>query len=82
MGRTDWKALKKLDEKTIEARARSDRDADDLDWARAEVHVPHKEKVSIRIDADVLQHFRTGGRGYQSRINRVLRRYVEAQRTG
>ena len=37
-----------------------------------------KELVSIRIDPDVLSWFRQQGRRYQTRINAVLRSYVEA----
>jgi len=37
-----------------------------------------KELVSIRIDPDVLGWFRNQGRKYQTRINAVLRSYVEA----
>ncbi len=35
-----------------------------------------KEAVNIRLDPDVLAHFRGGGRGWQSRINAVLRKAV------
>lgn len=41
---------------------------------------PHKEQVSLRIDADVLDWFRSQGRGYQSRMNALLRAYMEAHR--
>lgn len=33
-----------------------------------------KQPVSVRLDADVLAHFRKGGPGWQSRINAVLRK--------
>ena len=35
-----------------------------------------KEVVNIRLDPDVLARFRAGGRGWQSRINGVLRKAV------
>lgn len=41
---------------------------------------PAKETITIRLDADVLAWFR--GRGYQTRINRVLRLFVQAQAPG
>jgi uncharacterized protein (DUF4415 family) len=45
-----------------------------------EVRMPQpKELVSIRIDPDVLGWFRKQERGYQTRINAVLRSYIEAQ---
>jgi uncharacterized protein (DUF4415 family) len=33
-----------------------------------------KRPVSLRLDPEVLAHFRRGGRGWQSRINTVLRK--------
>jgi uncharacterized protein (DUF4415 family) len=33
-----------------------------------------KEQVSLRLDQDVLDHFRAGGPGWQDRINTALRR--------
>jgi uncharacterized protein (DUF4415 family) len=45
---------------------------------RGEFYRPLKKPVTIRLDADVLAWFKdhTSGGGYQSEINRVLRRYV------
>jgi uncharacterized protein (DUF4415 family) len=39
-----------------------------------------KQAISLRIDQDVLAWFRNGGPGYQTRMNAVLRAFVEAQR--
>ena len=48
-------------------------------WDRARIVYPRKERVSLGIDADVLAWFRRQGRGYQARINSVLRRHYERQ---
>jgi len=40
--------------------------------------VPPKRSVSLRIDADVLEWFKSKGAGYQTRINSVLRAFTEA----
>ncbi len=40
--------------------------------------VPRKELLSLRIDADVIEWFRKQGAGYQSRMNALLRAYMEA----
>jgi uncharacterized protein (DUF4415 family) len=40
--------------------------------------VPPKASVSLRIDVDVLEWFKSRGRGYQTRINAVLRAFKEA----
>jgi uncharacterized protein (DUF4415 family) len=36
--------------------------------------------LGLRLDGDVLRWFKARGKGYQTRINSVLRRYMEAQR--
>lgn len=52
----------------------------DAVWVKA-VDVPHgKKQISLRIDEDVLNFFRQTGKRYQSRMNAVLRSYVEAHR--
>lgn len=42
--------------------------------------VPAKSLLSLRIDADVLAWFRAQGRGYQSRMNALLRAFMEAHK--
>lgn len=32
-----------------------------------------KERITIRLDADILEHFRNSGRGWQGKINKILR---------
>ncbi len=39
-----------------------------------------KKQVTLRLDPDVLTYFRKQGKGYQSTINAVLRRYVEERK--
>jgi uncharacterized protein (DUF4415 family) len=41
---------------------------------------PVKTLISLRLDPDVVQHFRRGGRGWQSRINQALRKAVKVRR--
>ena len=55
-----------------------------VDWEGLAVTPrPGKVAVSVRLDADVLAFFRADGRGYQTRINAVLRSYMVArQRAG
>lgn len=50
-------------------------------WHHAHVKVPcqpTKEKMTIRLDADMLWWYRGMGHGYQNRINEVLRCYMDA----
>lgn len=50
-------------------------------WENAKVRWPKNKKViSIRLDEDVLAFFQKQGKGYQSKINAVLRSYVEYHR--
>ena len=47
-------------------------------WETAEVAYPEPKKtVTIRLDRDVLAWFKSAGKGYQSRMNVVLRSYME-----
>jgi uncharacterized protein (DUF4415 family) len=39
---------------------------------------PNKAQLTIRVDKDVLTWFKSQGRGYQTRINSLLRAYMEA----
>ncbi|MBI1876671.1 MAG: BrnA antitoxin family protein [Chloroflexi bacterium] len=39
---------------------------------------PKKVQLTLRVDSDVLEWFKQQGRGYQSRINALLRAYMEA----
>jgi len=50
------------------------------DWTNLKVDWPQpKQAISLRIDQDVLAWFRDGGPGYQTRMNAVLRAFVDAQ---
>jgi uncharacterized protein (DUF4415 family) len=40
-----------------------------------------KQIVTIRLDVDMLEWFKSGGPGYQTRINQVLREHMESHRT-
>lgn len=40
--------------------------------------IPPKTSIALRVDADVLEWFRSQGPGYQTRINAVLRAFKEA----
>ena len=50
-------------------------------WSETTVVEPvTKQAISLRVDADVLQWFKTQGPRYQSRINVVLRSYMSQRR--
>jgi len=79
-GATDFKRL----------RAMRDADIDFSDipklgksfWKTARLTMPEpKDRLTIRVDHDVVQWLKKNGRGYQTRINAILRSYMEAQST-
>jgi uncharacterized protein (DUF4415 family) len=49
-------------------------------FAHAIIWPGPKKQITLRVDPDVLTFFRKQGKGYQSTMNAVLRKYVEAQR--
>ncbi len=44
--------------------------------------VPMKQIVTIRLDIDMLNWFKSGGPGYQTRINQILRDHMDAAKAG
>jgi uncharacterized protein (DUF4415 family) len=48
------------------------------EWA--ELYKPIKKPITLRIDADVLAWFKKQGQGYQTRINRALRKLMDESR--
>jgi uncharacterized protein (DUF4415 family) len=81
-GKSDRARIRQWTDAEIEKMAASDPDHPALDaafWKGVE-RLPRKEAISIKLDDDVLSFFRRQGRGYQTRINAVLRRYMQARR--
>lgn len=79
-GKTDLDRLRAMTEEEIEEGIRRDPDSDtaDFDWSKAMLVIPkRKEAISIRLDEDVLTFFKSLGTGYQTRINAVLRYFME-----
>ena len=82
--KVDWAAFDALTDADIAAAIRDDPDAApelDADWfATATLVMPaSKEQISIRLDRDVLEHFRKYPR-YQTRINAILRAAMEHEK--
>ncbi len=82
-GKTDWRRVEALTDERIRRGIEEDPDAHPTDadfWNKAKLVMPQvKEIMTIRLDADVLEWFRKQGRGYQTRINAILRSYMRAQ---
>ncbi len=80
--RTDWPRVDAMTEDELERSIADDPDWRDIpeDWYRdAERVVPMaKTPLSLRLDGDVVAFFKATGRGYQTRMNAVLRAYMRA----
>ena len=79
-GKTDWARVDALTDEDIARAVANDPDAVpiDIDWSDAVLVIPPKKKaISIRVDEDVLDYFKSEGDGYQRRINAVLRSYMQ-----
>ena len=78
------KALAPAEVAAVEDAAISFDDIPELDetfWREAELVEPDRtEQITLRVKRSVLDHFRAPGKGYQTRINRVLESYVRARR--
>ena len=78
---TDWRRLRRMSAADIRKGIAADPDArvtDEQFWKSAKVVMPTpKEIVTMRLDADLLRWFRRH-RGYQTRINAILRAYMRA----
>ena len=80
--RSNWTKSAALTKRQIEKAVAADSDEARMvvDWDNATVELPAPKAVlNMRIDRDVLNYFRKTGRGYQTRINAVLRAFIDAQ---
>jgi uncharacterized protein (DUF4415 family) len=82
-GRADLARLRRMTDAEIERTSPPELKNLPADfWDNAELVPPViKEPISLRVDADVLTWFRLQGPRYQSRMNAVLRAYMDAKVT-
>ena len=77
-GKTDFKRVREMRDEDID-----DSDIPKLDesfWKHATLTVPEpKDRLTIRLDHDLVQWLKKRGSGYQTRINAILRSYMNAQ---
>ena len=81
-GKTDYARLDAMTDEDIARAVKDDPHSPplDIDWTQARlVRPPGKEIVTVRLDRDMLDWFRAQGKGYQTRINQVLRAFYEAK---
>jgi len=81
---TDWERLNAMSEAEVERLAAEDMAELGItpDWMEhTRVVFPRaKERVTVRLDTDIVAWLKAQGRGYQTRINAILRAYVASQK--
>lgn len=77
VSKTDWKRLETMKDEDIDTTDIAELGEDF--FQRTELRAPAKQTVSIRLDSDVLEWFKEQGQGYQTRINQLLRVYMETK---
>jgi uncharacterized protein (DUF4415 family) len=82
--RSDWNAVRAMTQAEVERLADEEDGPLPDGWEDTiTLGLPEpKQDVHIRLDAAVLRWFRAHGRGYQTRINAVLRSFVDARERG
>lgn len=83
-GQSDWAKADSITDEDLERLIAEDGDEAPLPaaWPEGvEIGLPQpKAHMNLRIDADVVDWFKQQGRGYQTRMNAVLRAFMEAHR--
>jgi uncharacterized protein (DUF4415 family) len=73
---TDWERVDALTDDEIDAN--DILPLDDEFFANAELILPEpKQAITIRVDKEVLDWYKSQGKGYQTRMNAVLRMFME-----
>lgn len=76
---TDFAALDTMTEEELEASIDPEEEGE-FDWSTIQVGFPGpKERLTVRFDVNIVEWFKRQGPGYQTRMNEVLKSYVEAQ---
>jgi uncharacterized protein (DUF4415 family) len=81
--RTDWAKIDAMTEADLERAIAEDEDQRDLepDWTRAELVLPRPgQSVHPSLEPEVVDFFKAGGTGHITRVQAVLRAYVDAQK--
>jgi uncharacterized protein (DUF4415 family) len=80
--KTDWKRVNAMSQAEVERLADEEDGPLPDGWEDTIIiGFPFKRDIHIRLDGDIIDWFKAHGRGYQTRINAVLRAFVQA-RTG
>lgn len=79
-GETDWERLRNMRDEDIDLS-----DIPEIDpkfWKKARIlRADPTQQVTLRVKQSVLDYFKASGKGYQTRMNRVLESFVKAQQS-
>lgn len=78
---SNWEKVDALTEEELEASIDHEEEGE-IDWDTIYEGFPPvavKKQITLRLDPEIIDFFRGQGPGYQTRMNQVLRSYVEAQ---
>ncbi len=83
--KTDLERLDKMTEEELEASIATDPDWSPLDPEWHQHAIPHfpngaKQQITLRLDPEIIDWFKSTGKGYQTRMNAVLKTFISAQR--
>ncbi len=84
-GRTDWKRVDALRDADVATAIAEDPDALEVrpGWLENAMLLRpgrRKRQITVRLDEEVIDWFKSQGKGYQTRMNAVLRAYCEARK--
>jgi len=80
---TDLNKLDAISDKKLELLITEDEDERDIrpDWTRSILILPHaKQSIHLRLDQDIIEFFKGYGKGHITRMQAVLKAYVDAHR--
>lgn len=76
--RTDWARVDALTEEELEASIDYEEEGYPIPGTLRAIPDPRKQQITLRLDGDVIEWFKSQGPGYQTRMNAVLHSYMLA----
>lgn len=77
--RTDWARVDALTEEELEASIDYEEEGYPIWETLRAIPDPRKQQITLRLDGDVIDWFKSQGPGYQTRMNAVLCSYMQAK---
>jgi uncharacterized protein (DUF4415 family) len=77
--RTDWARVDALTEEELEALIDYEEEGYPIPETMRAIPDPRKQQLTLRLDGDIIDWFKSQGPGYQTRMNAVLRSYMLAK---